>query len=332
MATEAVLAGDLGGTKTNLAILALGGDAHRPLAEGTLSSADFPSLEALVARFLEDRGGDFAIARASFGVAGPVVKGKATITNLPWRLDELRLRGALKIPSVHLLNDLEAVANSVPLLQAGDVETLNEGPGSPHGAIAVIAPGTGLGEGYLTWDGRRYRGHASEGGHVDFAPTTPRQRGLLQYLALRYDHVSYERVCSGLGIPNIYDYLRDSGEEREPEWLAARLSARHDRTPAIVAAALDKETPCPIAAATLDMFVSILAAQAGNLALTLLATGGVYLGGGIPPRILPRLHQEDFMSAFVSKGRFKDLLSNVPVHVIVNAKSALLGAAHHVLG
>jgi len=331
MATEAVLAGDLGGTKTNLAILAPDGDAHYPLAEETLPSADFPSLEALVARFLKGKGADFAIVRASFGVAGPVVKGKATITNLPWSLDEHRLRDTLKIPSVHLLNDLEAIANAVPLLRPQDVETLNEGQGSPHGAIAVIAPGTGLGAGYLTWNGRHYQGHASEGGHADFAPTTRREQGLQQYLALRYDHVSYERVCSGIGIPNIYDYLRDSGEEQETEWLTATLDVLHDRTPAIMAAALDTKTPCPIAAATLDMFVSILAAQSGNLALTFLATGGVYLGGGIPPRILPRLHQGDFMAAFASKGRLEDLLGAVPVHVIVNPKSALLGATHHVL-
>lgn len=331
MATEAVLAGDLGGTKTNLAILAPDGDAHQPLVEQTLPSADFPSLEDLVKTFLDHKGTNFTITRASFGVAGPVVKGTATITNLPWKLDEHHLRSFLKIPSVHLLNDLEAIAVAIPLLRPDDVETLNQGQQSAHGAIAVIAPGTGLGEGYLTWDGRRYHGHASEGGHTDFAPTTPRERGLLQYLALRYDHVSYERVCSGIGIPNIYDYLKDSGEEQEPQWLAAALSARHDRTPAIIAAAVDAETPCPIAAATLDMFVSILAAQAGNLALTLLATGGVYLGGGIAPRILPRLHQSDFMSVFADKGRFNDLLNAVPVHVIVNPKAALLGAAHHVL-
>jgi glucokinase len=325
-----LLAGDIGGTKTSLAIFSSEGGPRAPLVEATFPSADYASLEALVREFLSQV--DLKVERASFGVAGPVVGGQATVTNLPWVIRETQLEEALNLSPVRLLNDLETIANSVPVLESADLHTLNEGQPAPGGAIAVIAPGTGLGEAFLTWDGSRYRAHASEGGHASFAPMDSLEAELLCYLQRRFDHVSCERVCSGIGLPNIYAFLRDTGYAKEPDWLAEELAAADDLTPLIVNAALDDESPCELCIATLNTFVSILGAEAGNLALKALATGGVYLGGGIPPRILPALEQERFMEAFRRKGRMSDLLARMPVHVILNPKVALLGAACHGLG
>jgi glucokinase len=320
-----LLAGDLGGTKTNLAVFSPEAGPRAPLAEATLPSADYPNLEALVRDFLAQT--DLEVERASFGVAGPVVAGRATVTNLAWVIEEGALREALGLSSVRLLNDLVAIAYAVPFLEPADLHTLNEGQPAPGGAIAVVAPGTGLGEAFLTWDGTRYRAYASEGGHASFAPGSPLQTELLLYLQNRFGHVSCERVCSGRGIPNIYAFLKDSGHAREPAWLAERLEAADDPTPVIVNAALDSERPCELCIATLDTFVSILGAEAGSLALKVLATGGVYLGGGIPPRILSALEQARFLETFRRKGRMAGLLARVPVHVILNPKVALLGAA-----
>jgi len=340
-----LLAGDIGGTKTNLAVFSPEAGPRAPLAEAIFTSARYPSLETLVREFLAQVG--LPVERASFGVAGPVVAGRATITNLPWVIDGAQLQAALHLSSVRLLNDLAAIAHAVPILSPADLHTLNAGQMTPGGAIAVIAPGTGLGEAFLTWDGSRYRAHASEGGHTDFAPTNLFEIELLRYLreGLGFEHVSYERICSGMGLPNIYAYLKDSGYAEEPDWLAEQLAATDDPTPVIVGAALrqpfdgaqdkaqdtalDDERQCELCLATLNTFVSILGAEAGNLALKVLATGGVYLGGGIPPRILPALEQERFMEPFRRKGRFSALLARVPVHVILNPKTALLGAACH---
>jgi glucokinase len=239
------------------------------------------------------------------------------------------LAGELGIPTVYLLNDLAAIANALASLQPQDLYTLNAGKPVDGGSRAVIAPGTGLGEAFLVWDGARYRPYPSEGGHADFAPTNDWEMGLWQYMraGLGFDHVSYEAVCSGLGIPHIYEYVKASGFADEPTWLAAALAAAHDPTPVIVNAALDENKPCAICAVTLDTFISILGAEAGNLALKTLATGGVYLGGGIPLHILPKLSAGSFMQAFCHKGRFAEILSAVPVHVIRNPRAALLGAA-----
>jgi glucokinase len=322
-----LLAGDIGGTKTNLAVFSSETGWRKPYAEATYTSVDYPGLEALVHEFLEQH--DFPIDKASFGVAGPVVDGRATITNLSWMMDKNQLQQALHIPSVRLLNDLDAIAHSVPYLESQDLHTLNEGQAVSGGAIAVIAPGTGLGEGFLTWDGSHYRAHTSEGGHADFAPTNTIQVELLRYLLTRFPHVSFERICSGKGLPNIYDYLKDSGYAEEPQWLAEQLATTLDRSPIIVNNALDKDNACEICVATLNTFVSILAAEAANLALKVLSTGGVYLGGGIPPRILPYLKGKQFMQAFTHKGRFTQMLAQMPVHIILNPKVALLGAAIH---
>jgi glucokinase len=270
-----------------------------------------------------------SIDRASFGVAGPVVDGKAKLTNLRWVMDERQLGDALNLPSVRLLNDLNAIAHGVPHLEPDDLHTLNEGHCINGGALAVVAPGTGLGQAFLTLDGDRYRVHPSEGGHADFAPADELQAGLYRYLQERCNPVSWERVCSGRGVPNIYDYLRDSGCAEEPSWLAEQLASAPDRTPIIVNAALNPESGCELCIATLDAFMSILGSVAGNFALQVLATGGVYLGGGIPPRILSLLQAERFMKAFTGKDSYEDLLHKVPVRIILHPEVALFGAACH---
>jgi glucokinase len=325
-----LLTGDIGGTKTSLAIYAWEAGPRTPVAEATYPSARYSGLEALVRDFLA--GIDSPIDGACFGVAGPVVEGRATITNLPWVLNESDLQAALGARSVRLLNDLTAIACAVPFLSEDELRVLNAGEPEAGGALAVIAPGTGLGEAFLTWDGTRYHPHASEGGHASFAPVSPEQVELLRYLFTHFAHVSSERVCSGSGIPNIYAFLRDSGQGTEPAWLEMQIAAAEDPTPLIVQAALDESGPNELCLATLETFVTILGAEAGNLALKVLATGGVYLGGGIPPRLLHLLEQPAFLDAFRGKGRMAGLLDRVPVFAILNPKAALLGAACYGLG
>jgi glucokinase len=320
-----LLAGDIGGTKTALGVFSPEGGARVPLAVATFPSAGHDSLEAIVQAFLTQY--PHPIDRASFGVAGPVVNGTAKITNLPWTVDETRLRQLLGVDRVRVVNDLVAIASAVPALDPVDLHTLNPGRAVPEGAIAVVAPGTGLGEAFLTYDGGRYCAHPSEGGHSDFAPRGAVQEGLLESLARDGSHVSYERVCSGIGIPHLYAFLKAAGTAPEPAWLTEQLTGAADPTPAIIRAATEHAPPAELAEAALELFVSILAAEAGNLALKVLATGGVYLGGGIPPRILPALDRGEFMAAFRDKGRLSSLLGAIPVHVITRPDVALTGAA-----
>lgn len=333
-----LLAGDIGGTKTNLALYTSKEDIRTPTREATLPSAQYATLAALVNDFLKKIDlPKVAIDRAVFGVAGPVVGGKAKITNLPWHMEEKQLQQTLNIPSVTLLNDLAAMATAIPLLLPSDLHTLNAGKPAKHGTLAVVAPGTGLGEATLTWDGAHYRVHPSEGGHVDFAPTNPFEVGLLVYLLERMQHVSYEHVCSGIGLPNIYAYTKASGMFDEPRWLSEKLSQVKDVTPVIVQAAMAPKKAeanseaeggyAAICAATVKVFASILAAEAGNMALKTLATGGVYLGGGLPPRILSFLEDHEFIHTFQNKGRFSEMLIDIPVHVVLNSKVGLIGAA-----
>lgn len=322
-----LLAGDIGATKTNLGIYSPEKGPREPLIEATFPNGEYPSLEMLVRDFLAQA--NMKVNRVSFGVAGPVINGKARITNLPWVIDETQLEEMLKFRSVHLFNDLQAIAYGVPLLESGDLHTLNEGVAIPGGTMAVIAPGTGLGEAFLIWDGMRYRAYPSEGGHSDFGPTNALQIDLFQYLHETLEHVSYERICSGHGLPTIYAFLRDRGYAIEPAWLADQLSSADDPTPVIVNAAFDTKNTCELCRTTLRVFVSVLGAETGNLALKVLATGGVYLGGGIPPRIIPALENKVFLESFTQKGRFSDLVARIPIHVILNPKIALIGAASH---
>lgn len=322
-----LLAGDIGGTKTNLAVIDPAQGVGTTVAEATFPSARYPSLESIVQQFLNQNG--LTVSRASFGVAGPVVGGRATITNLPWVMDVQNLQRTFNFEAVFLLNDLLSIAYAVPHLDGADLHVLNQGRPEPGGAIAVLAPGTGLGEAFLTWEGTRYSAHPSEGGHADFAPTNKMEIKLLRYLNERFDHVSFERICSGMGLPNVYRFYKETERYEEPAWLAELLAAAPDPTPIIVTAAFDEARPCPLCQATLDTFVSVLGAEAGNLALKVLSTGGVYLAGGIPPRILPALERDAFMSAFLRKGRLAHLLAPMPVNVVLNSKAALLGAIHY---
>jgi len=319
-----LLAGDIGGTKTDLAIYSPEGGPLLPLAQSEVHSADYPSLQALAAEFLNKV--KMPVERACFDVAGPVIDGRVKITNLPWIMDEASLATDLNLKSVRLMNDLEAVARAVPILRPNDVTTLNPGQPVPKGAIGVVAPGTGLGESFLTWNGSKYVSHGSEGGHADFAPTDERQIGLLRYMLDRFDHVGIERVCSGLGIPNIYEYLRDV--ERIPEMpeVARLIAASKDRTAAIVDSAVNRQDPSKLCVATVDTFISILASEAANVALKILATGGIYLAGGMPLHVLKALQGPGFMESFTRKGRFAELMKHIPVHVILN-RAALVGAA-----
>ncbi len=320
-----LLAGDIGGTKTVLALFptAVSDEPLHPLHLQTFPSSRFSSLEAIITQFLEDK--DEPIEAASFGVAGPVVNGRSQITNLPWVIDSVAIGQRHQIEQVILLNDLESIANAVPHLQANDLATINEGNAESGGAIAVIAPGTGLGEGFLIWDGQRYQAHPSEGGHASFAPTTPDECALLAFLGEKYHHISFERVCSGSGIPNLYAFWRQDGRFPEPNWLREQIDQAADPTPIIVEAGLAQTAE--ICTATVQMFVDILAGEASNMALKVLATGGVFLGGGIPPRLLNLLQTDRFISNFSDKGRFTDLLLNMPLQVICNPQTALLGAA-----
>ncbi len=320
-----LLAGDIGGTKTKLAIFSTESGPRVPLAEATFPSSRYASLEAIVQEFMAKV--NYPVDHACFGVAGPVVAGRATITNLPWVIDESQLQTELKIPSVRLLNDLEAIAHAVTLLQPGELRTLQQGQAVPNGNIAIIAPGTGLGEAFLTWDGSAYQTQKSEGGHADFAPTNEFEIGLLRYLLPRFEHVSYERVCSGKGIPNVYAYLADHGYTDELASLHEQLTEAEDQTPIIVNAAMDGTSRRCID--TVNTFVSILGSEAGNLALKVFATGGIYIGGGIPPRILPFLEHGQFLQALRRKGRFVKMLEDMPVHIILNPSIALFGAASH---
>lgn len=318
-----LVVGDIGGTKTLLAFYEPGADARAPKAQKEYHSADFPGLAPIVRAFLAETGQ--VADHACFDIPGPVLNGKAHTTNLPWTLDEAGLAQELGMQRVILLNDLQAVATAVPYLQPADIVTLNPGTPDRRGRIAVIAPGTGLGEAFLVWGGTGYIACASEGGHASFAPTNAREAALWQYLHQKFDAVSFERVCSGLGIANIYEFLRAEGKIPESQALANDLAGATDHTPLIAQAGLRGD---PLAAAVLDMFITILGAEAGNFALKIMATGGVYLAGGVPAHLLDLLRGPAFMTAFTAKGRLAPVLQAMPVHV-VTVPAALFGAARH---
>jgi glucokinase len=324
-----LLAADIGGTKTELGVYAVGSGPRVPIATGRLPSAAYGGIEPLVRAFLDER--RLAVDFACFDVAGPVVDGRAQLTNLPWALEETALARALGVGAVWLLNDLVATATALPCLLPEDLVTLNAGSPAHGGAIAVIAPGTGLGEAFLTWDGTRYRAHASEGGHATFGPATRAEAELFAWLAAQFGHVSYERVCSGMGMPNLYRFHRDRAGLGESPAIAARLAqiAEHQQAHAIIDGALDPAGPDPLCAATLDTFVAILGTETANLMLKTLSTGGVYLAGAIPSRILPVLRSGAFLARVLDKGRMSELLARMPIRVVTAPQVALVGAASH---
>ena len=317
-----ILAGDIGASKTDLALFSTEAGPRAPLAQAQYPSPNYASLVAIVHEFLKET--QTTVERACFGVAGPVVQGVAKTTNLPWLVQKSNLRKQFGLASVTLVNDLEATASAVPYLTPDDLHTLNTGQAQEHGAIAVIAPGTGLGEAFLVWDGSRYMACPSEGGHAGFAPTDAAQVELLESMRAQFDHISFERVCSGKGMPSIYEFLRGKDAAPELAEVAEAIARADDKARVIIDSALDAKRPSQLCAATLEMFVSIFAAEAGNLALKVLATGGVYLGGGIPINILPAL-EGLFVEAFRRKGRFSELLAGIPIHVMPS-DAALIGA------
>jgi glucokinase len=320
-----ILAGDLGGTKTVLALYRPNDPIEQPYRSEKFPSGDYHDLDSIVERFLDEAGE--TPRAAAFGVAGPIVAGKAHITNLKWDIDPERLGRFFNITSLGLLNDLQATALAVPHLAPEDRCTLSPGIPEPDGLIAVIAPGTGLGMAFLVPGPGGYRAFPTEGGHMSFAPRGDVEAELHAFLRDRLGHVSFERICSGIGLPNIYDFLHSSGRYQEPAWLGEELAGADDRTPVIVNAALANKAH--ICTAALDIFVRALAGALGNMSLVLLPMGGVYLGGGIPPRILERLQQPDFLESIRDKGRFRTLLERIPVHVILDPQAALHGAAWH---
>jgi len=322
-----ILGGDVGGTKCNLALFS---ERSGALVEGEsrrYPSKGYPRFEDVISEFLravvEPAGVE--LTGAGFGVAGPIHQGVVVATNLPWRVDAKNLAALLKLPKVSLINDLEATAYGIAALGPGDFEVLNAGAPNAKGLQAVIAAGTGLGEAGLYWDGSTHRPFSSEGGHSDFAPRNELEDALLAYLRKRFGrHVSWERVLSGPGVLNLYEFFRDTGRGVEEPWL--REAMQKNDPPAVIGrAALENTSPLCVQA--LDLCVVLYGAEAGNLTLKLLATGGLFVGGGIAPKILPKLRGPGFLEAFLSKGRMRPVLEQVPVRVILNDHTALLGAA-----
>jgi len=325
-----LLAGDIGGTKTRLALYEEANGALN-LEQSTLyDSKSASTLEELVIRFLKANGNPDPRA-ACFGVAGAVVGGQVRTTNLPWRVSETGLASELRIPRVRLLNDLEAAAHGViAISDPASLLTLQRGnpPSEPH-ALTLVSAGTGLGVALMWWNGSAYEVAPSEGGHCDFAPQDEVEDALLAWLRPQFGHVSYERLVSGPGLVNLYRFLRAYRNVPEPAWLSQRIGDA-DPAPAIAAAALAGEDD--VCDETLTRFVRIYGAAAGNYALTALAVSGVFLGGGIAPKILPRLKNGPFLDSFVAKGRFAEALRKIPVHVVLAPDVALLGAASCVAG
>ena len=319
-----ILAGDIGGTNTRLAFIKAKNGGMQIIFEKTFSSRERTSLESTLVEFLSLYNCD--LIGASFGIAGPVRNGRCEATNLPWVVDSKTVARQLRLKQVGLINDLVANAYGIAVLQSKDFVILNKGARNARGNKAIISAGTGLGEAGMYWDGEVHRPFASEGGHADFAPRNHLEMELLDYSLKRYPRVSYERLVSGPGLVNTYQFLRDTGKGDEPPWLAEQL--RHgDPAPIISQHALDgKSSLCGQA---IEIFVSLYGAEAGNLALKLMATGGVYLGGGIAPKIISKMKEPAFMNAFTTKGRMRPLLQDMPVRLIMNPKTALLGAARH---
>jgi len=322
MTEELFLAGDIGGTKTNLSIFSPVQGIRAPLAAVSYKSADYDNFSLMLREFLTEAG--LKIKAAAFGVAGPVAGGRAVITKLPWIIDAACLQDEFGLDKVVVVNDLQATACGISSLTAAELVTLNPGREQAEAPRAVIAPGTGLGESFMFWENGAYRPRASEGGHSLFAPATAIEDELLCYLRRRYTVITNDMLCSGRGIPLLYEFL-----QQRQSWPAAKESAAISRAadpaPLIAAAAL-AEPPSELCLAAMELFVSMLAAEAANLALKVLASGGVFVGGGIPPRIMPLLSR-CFMPAFIGGGVLRDFLTDIPVRVIKNPQTALLGAA-----
>jgi glucokinase len=317
-----ILAGDIGGTNSRLASFEVVQGRVQPSVEETFPSRESASLDDIVRAFVSKH--NLRITHACFGIAGPIRHGRSEAINLAWVVDAQSLAQQLGLTTVGLINDLEANAYGAAALAPEDFVVLNEGTAEAEGNAAVIAAGTGLGEAGLYWDGKQHWPFASEGGHASFAPDNALQVELLQYLQSRFTHVSWERVLSGPGLYNVYTFLRDTQRGVEPAWLTEEL---HQGDPSAAVSRAGLAGTCDLCVQTLDLFVTLYGAEAGNLALKVMATGGVFVGGGIAPRIIAKLQGTAFTQAFCAKGRLQPVLEAIPIRVIMNDKTALYGAA-----
>jgi len=322
-----ILVGDIGASRTRLAAFQAEGSRLECVVQKTYASEEYGGLADILPLFI--RGEGVAVHGACFGVAGPVRGGKSKISNLPWTIDSRDLAKQLKLNSVGLLNDLEAYAYGVDALESKDLVTLSKGSEDAEGNRAVISARTGLGMAGLFWDGFRHHPFACEGGHADFAPRDAMQIELLSYLQKKYGRISCERVLSGPGIKNIYDFLRDTHQAEEPAWLRDEVNAAHDPVPLISKLALGGKAA--ICEQALHIFVTIFGAEAGNCALHYMTTGGIFIGGIIAGKIVPKMLDPAFMQAFLDKGRMEDLLKDMPIKIIVNDDCGLIGAARYTL-
>ena len=319
-----ILAGDVGGTKVHLALYNFEGGRLKPVRDEKFPAQEFPTLDAAVEKFLAP-GEREQIVAACFGCPGPVRDGRLKLTNLPWTLDQRDLAKSLSIEHIFLINDLEANGYGIPELAPESIVTLHEGDTSAVGHRGLIAAGTGLGEALLIWDGKTHRPIPSEGGHCDFAARTDREIALLEYLRRTLNgRVSWERVVSGLGIKNVYAYLRDVEKMDEPQWLRDRMKTED---PNAVIGQCAEDGSSALCFETMQTFAAAYGAEAGNIALKVLATGGMYLGGGIAPKSLKTLASGGFVQAYLDKGRLSPVLESIPVRVILDDTCALLGAA-----
>ena len=325
-AAKVILAGDVGGTHARLALMEARGADLTLVSEKIYSSHEYSNLEDIVKEFLKENPANPQLA--GIGVAGPIRDGKCVATNLPWIVDASTLAAACGLNSVELLNDLEANAYGIATLSASDFAILQKGTPNAHGNAAVISAGTGLGEAGMYFDGAELRPFAGEGGHASFAPEGAVQGELFVYLTKRFGHVSCERVLSGPGLVNIYEFLRDTGRGSESHAVVEQMRSGD---PAAVISQAALADACQLCVEALEIFVEIYGAEAGNLALKMLATGGIYVGGGIAPKILSELQWPLFLQAFLNKGRMKPLLEAIPVLVILNENTALRGAARGAL-
>ncbi|MFZ0808738.1 MAG: glucokinase [Candidatus Sulfotelmatobacter sp.] len=317
-----ILAGDIGGTNARLAYFQAQNGHLSLICERVFPSREHHGLGEIVSQFLKDSGTRPEVA--CFGIAGPVRNGRVETSNLPWVIEQSKLAKQIQLPATLLINDLEASAWGIGALSAADLVPLNKISGPAIGNQAVIAPGTGLGQAGLFWDGSRHHVFACEGGHCDFAPQGDLQIALLRFLEARFGHVSYERILSGPGLVNVYQFLRDSQHEKETPEVAAQIQ-KDDAAAAISRAALAES--CPLSVKALDLWIAVYGAEASNLALKVMATGGLFLTGGISPKILPKLTGPAFMQAFLEKGRLRPLVEAIPVQVVMNQNAGLLGAA-----
>ena len=322
-----ILVGDIGGTRTRLAAYQTEGNRLECAVKNDYPSQEYGGLREILPQFI--RGEGIPVHSACFGVAGPVRGGQSKISNLPWVIDSRELAEQLKLDSVGLLNDLEAYAYGIDALESKDFVTLSAGDEDAEGNRAVISARTGLGMAGLYWDGFRHHPFACEGGHADFAPRDSLQVELLNYLQKKFGRISCERILSGPGIRNIYDFLRDMKKSEEPAWLRDELAAARDGSALIAKMAM--EGKAAICDQTMGMFVSVFGAETGNCALRYMTTGGIFIGGIIAAKNVERMKSPAFMQAFLDKGRMESLLKDMPVKIIVNDDCGLMGAARYTL-